>query len=78
MRYLATPDPLPPLNSKQMEKYCRKIIDMLWDSNKADELCARTASLIEKAAEGNFDRDNVRTQTFTERVIALSKEAVGQ
>jgi hypothetical protein len=76
MRYLANPDPLPQMNSKHMEKYCKKIVERLWDGNKADELCAKAAALIEKAAEGNLDRDNVRTQTFTERVIALSKEAV--
>jgi predicted transport protein len=78
MRYLANHDQLPQMNAKQMEKYCRKIIDILWDSNKADELCGEAAALVEEAAEGNLDRDNVRTQTFTERVIALSKGSGGQ
>jgi AIPR protein len=54
MRHLANNDPLPQMNSKQMEKYSKKIIDILWDSNKADELCAEAATLIEKAAEGNL------------------------
>ena len=78
MRHLANSEQLPQLNAKQMEKYCSKIIEVLWDGNKADELCGEAATLVEKAAEGNLDRDNVRTQTFTERVIALSKKSAGQ
>ena len=78
MRHLANLYLLLQMNSKQMEKYCRNIIEILWNGGKADELCAEAAALIEKVAEGNLDRDNVRTQTFTERVIALSKAAAGQ
>jgi hypothetical protein len=74
MRYLANPDPLPKMNAKEMEKYCKTIMDILWDNNRADDLCARAAALVEKVAAGNFHRDNIRTQPFTEKVIARCKK----
>ena len=58
----------------KMEAYCEKINKILWDPSKADDLCARAASLVEKVAEGRFERDTIRTQAFTERVIAQCKE----
>lgn len=77
MRYLANPDALPRMNAKEMEGYCKKIIGLLWDSDKADDLCARAATLVEKVAAGNFHRDNIRTQPFTEKVIARCKKEIG-
>ncbi len=85
MRYLANPNPLPQKNSRDMEAYCKVIADQLWDSSKADDLCARAAILVEqvadenfkKDAEGNFNRDDIRGQAFTERVILRCKEEIG-
>lgn len=77
MRYLANPDPLPQMNSHEMEKHCRRITTALW-GHKADELCGRAAALVEEAAKGNFHRDNIRTQPFTESVIALCKAEIAQ
>jgi hypothetical protein len=74
MRYLANPDPLPLMNSREMVRYCKKILDQLWDNTQSDELCTRAADLAEGLAEGNFDRDNIRTQQFTAKVIAAAKE----
>jgi hypothetical protein len=84
MRYLANPAPMPPRNAREMEAYCKKIMDVLWDSNKAEELCARAAALVEgvadsnfkRDAEGGFHRDDIRTQPFTEKVIARCREIV--
>ena len=69
MRLIANPDPLPRMNANEMGRYCETIKGILWGSD-ADDLCARAVSLIEEVAEGNFDRDNIRTQPFTEKVIA--------
>ena len=77
MRLLANPDQLPRMNANEMERYCKVITDILWHSVKADELCARAATLVEKVAEGNFDRDNIRTQPFTEKVISRCNEEAG-
>jgi hypothetical protein len=69
MRYLANPTPMPQKNAHEMERYCRQIIEILWDAAKADDLCARAAILVEEVAENRFDRDTIRTQSFTEKVI---------
>lgn len=69
MRLIANPDPLPRMNANEMERYCETIKRVLWGGD-ADDLCARAASVVEEVAEGNFDRDNIRTQPFTEKVIA--------
>ena len=74
MRYLANPNPLPHMNAHDMEDYCQVIADVLWHNIQADELCADAARLVEDAAEDNFDRDNIRTQPFTERVIVRCRE----
>ena len=78
MRYLANPAPMPQKNSREMEAYCGTIMRILWDGHGSDELCAKASALIEHVAdesferndEGGFHRDDIRTQGFTESVIA--------
>jgi AIPR protein len=69
-RHLANPAILPPDNSHEMERFCKKITDRLWEPAQAEELIARAAQVIAAAAAGNFDRDNIRTEAFTRKVIA--------
>ena len=77
MRVLANPDPMPKMmNSKEMEKYCQKIMDALWDSTKADFLLLESARIVDEAAAGNFHRDNIRTEPFTQRVIAGAQKYI--
>ena len=68
-RHLVNPDKLPPNNSHEMERFCKKIMDMLWDPTKADELISRSAQVVDVAAAGNFNRDNIRTEPFTNKVV---------
>lgn len=65
------PEPI----ANKMESYCTKIIDVLNNSTKCEEYMVRSAAAIEEAAEGNFHRDNIRSEPFTERVIAASVKA---
>ena len=76
MRLLGNPSPLPRMNAHEMQRYCDRIQKTLWDNAKADDLCARAATIVESAATGNFNRDNVRTQPFTEKVVTLCQQAV--
>ena len=80
MRYLANPASLPRLNANEMETSCKTIVNALWDPTKADELCAQGAAIVEAVAAGNFHRDNIRTQPFTEGIIAacIKKVSDGQ
>jgi hypothetical protein len=76
MRILANPEPLPKMmNSKDMEKYCKTIMDALWDPTRADQLLLQAANVVEAAAAGDFHRDNIRTEPFTQRVIARAQIA---
>ena len=70
-RLLANPGPLPRMNSHEMESYCKTIMDTLWDSPKCDELIVRAAKIVDEAAAGNFHRDNIRTEPFTQTVTSL-------
>jgi hypothetical protein len=73
-RLLGNPAPLPRMNAHEMERYCKMIINILWDSGEADLLIARASGVVEEVADGNLHRDNVRTQPFTERVIVRCQE----
>jgi hypothetical protein len=74
VRLLADPTPLGAMNSHEMERYCKRVMDVLWDSAKADALFVRAAEAVETVAGGNFHRDNIRTQPFTEKVIEFCRQ----
>ena len=77
-RLLGNPDPLPRMNSRDMEKYCKVILDKLWDTTKSDELLIRAAEIVGDVAAGNFHRDNIRTEPFTQKVIAGCQNVMGK
>jgi len=60
------------MNSHEMERYCQPLIAKLWDSDpaEADSLITTAARIVEEAAAGSWDRDNIRTEPFTKKVIA--------
>jgi hypothetical protein len=68
-RILADPQRLPRMNSHEMERYCQPLIATLWDPTEADKLITKAATVVEDAAAGNWDRDNIRTEPFTQKVI---------
>lgn len=76
MRLLGNPDPLPPMNSHEMGRYCDRFINTLSNSSKADELITNAASVIDEVAAGNFERDNIRTEPFTKGVSKRCKEII--
>lgn len=47
-------------------------METLWATDKADELILKAAAVISKAAAGNFERDNIWTEPFTQKVIEYS------
>ena len=66
------------MNSKDMESYCQPILETLWDSAKSDELISNAAMAVEAAVDGNFNRDNIRTEPTTKKVVALCQLANGK
>jgi hypothetical protein len=62
-RLLYKRDPIPRMNSRDMETYCAGINAVLW--NTSDKLLARAAKAVDETAGGNLD---IHTQPFTERL----------
>lgn len=67
-RILADPSPPPPTNSRAMEKYAKDITTILTDTSRADALLGRAARVVEECAGGDFNRDRIRTEPFTQQV----------
>jgi len=68
-RLLAVADPPPPANSHKMTQFSNDLLAILWDPDKSKQLFCQAASIVTEAAAGNFDRDNIRTEPFTQAVI---------
>lgn len=62
-RRLANPTTLPNLSSREMEKYCQKIIDVLWGDPTA--LIQRAAALVSEVTPGEWHKDAIRTLPVT-------------
>jgi hypothetical protein len=74
VRLLANPAPLPPFSSKKIEKYCLPITALLSDIQKASDMFGRAVDIIDGVAGSQFERDNIHTLSFTEKVIKRCKE----
>jgi AIPR protein len=67
-RLAAAPSHPPRANSGDMRRYAETLMQLMWDASKADRLLQDAAAAVEVAAGGNFDRDHIRTQPFTDRL----------
>lgn len=76
-RLLFDPAALPKMNSNEMERRCRPLMETLWESAKTDDLFLRAAAVVEVVANGNFDRDAIRTEPFTQKVVLLASSSQG-
>lgn len=73
-RLLMDPKPLPPMNSKDMEKRCTAMVAVLSDQNKTDEIFKKAKEVVDKVSKGDLTRDNIRTIATTENIIKLLQE----
>jgi hypothetical protein len=68
-RLHANPEPPPPrANSHEMARYCEALMPLLWDATEAEQRFRSATTVIWDLAEGNLDRDSIRTVVFTEKV----------
>lgn len=68
-RLIADSTSLAPMNSHEMRRYCKRLCDILWDTSSADNLFAAAVQAVDAVAKGKFQRDNIRTTTFTDNVV---------
>lgn len=64
-RLLAGGASLPRPNSHDMERYCQKLMTILWDDLEARKIFLDAAAIIENIAKDNFYRDTIMTESFT-------------
>jgi hypothetical protein len=60
---------IPRLNSREMEKYCTPIMEVLWNPEQSEALITDAAEVIRIVAKDDFNRDNIRTEPFTKKVL---------
>ncbi len=56
-------------NSNEMARYCDPLSEAMWDAERAAGVFTAAAAIVEDAAEGDFRRDQIRTEPFTEEVL---------
>lgn len=56
------------LNSNEMARYCNQIMNILWDEAQYRDIFRRAADLVVTVTGGEYNRDNIRTEGFTERL----------
>lgn len=74
-RLWAAEERLPRVNSHEMQRYCQPLIEQLWNPERGDSLIKNAAEVIDIVADGNFHRDNIRTEPFTYQLIEAIRGA---
>lgn len=69
LRLLIAGYEMPIVTANAMENYCQKITDVLHDTLKSEEIILTAAEAVDDCAGGVIDRDSIRTEPFTEKVI---------
>jgi len=67
-RLLATNAPMPHLSSHEMQRFCESLMETLWDDDETIALFEEAVLHVKKVAAGNFNRDNIRTEVFTQNL----------
>ena len=74
MRILTAGFAMPAFTANKMEGYCKEISEPLGDVGKAELQILRAVSVVDLVAKGDFNRDIIRTEPFTESVIDAARE----
>lgn len=73
-RLLSANENTPLMNSHEMDKYCQGMLRTLWDQTASDQLLGKAVQVIKDVAQEVFTRDNIRTETFTNKVVIKCRE----
>lgn len=71
-RLLINGKPLPAMNSHEMKKRADEIIKVMQNSTEGENVLLKAAEIVTTVADGNFHRDNIRTEPFTKLVFEES------
>jgi hypothetical protein len=70
-RLLLPLPPMPLMNARDMEEYCNRMLAVLYNTDKSQQVFSLATQMVDRASEGNMDRDHIRTQPFTEALKRL-------
>lgn len=71
IRLLVTKDPLPPFNStRQMETFCKKIIDVLADEQQANDVFKKATAIIDNSDFNLNDKQHLKLQSKTQVLLS--------
>ena len=59
----------PLVTANKVDKYCDKILEVLWDDKRALQMFQEAGGMIKDVATGTLDGDEVRTQPFTAQLL---------
>jgi len=68
-RLIVEPGQVPALNSRDAETWSKHLIDVYWDTARAEQVFSQAATDIDQLAGGDLSRDRIRTLPFTEQVL---------
>ena len=69
LRYQLAGKDVPLLNSKKIDEYCRTIIDVLSDGEKAFSAYREVVRKIEEYGIPEVNKDSLKTQAFRDKLI---------
>ena len=70
LRYLINAVRLPPMSSNEMERRCKEMTDVLWDTSNVDTLLTEAAQIVRDVVGSEFDRDHIRTEPVKDALLA--------
>jgi hypothetical protein len=77
LRYLMNKDRFPRMNSRDMEKRCRRMTEILWDAALVDSLIAEAAKIVREVVGKDFDRDHIRIEPVKDALLERFGAKVG-
>lgn len=72
-RLLASSERPPRPNSREAARYAEGLSESLWGPG-AEDLFRQAVALVDRVAAGDLNRDNIRTQPFTQAVIDACRQ----
>jgi hypothetical protein len=70
LRHQVLPERMPQMTANRIEGYCKPLQELLWDDVAAPSAFRKAAQHVEDISDGNLDTDVVRTEPFTDQLLA--------
>ncbi len=77
LRILTAGFAMPLFTANKMEQYCENVITALKDAATAETAIQNAVRVVDAATGGNYDRDNIRTESFSDSVTKAAQKASG-